>query len=109
MTAVAKPRAGASSCREVDWQAIAWREIRHNVYRLQLRIAKAVKEGRWGKVKALQRLLTCSFSGKALAVKRVVTNKGGKTPGIDGVLWKTKEDKGQAVRSLLLIPGFPKC
>ena len=51
MTAVVQPRAGAPSGREVDWQAIAWREIRHNVYRLQLRIAKAVKEGRWGKGK----------------------------------------------------------
>ena len=100
MTAVAKPRAGAPSGREVDWQAIAWREIRHNVYRLQLRIAKAVKGSRWGKVQALQRLLTCSFSAKALAVKRVVTNKGGRTPGIDGILWKTKEDKEQAIRSL---------
>jgi hypothetical protein len=35
--------------------------------------------GRWGKVKALQRLLTCSFSGKALAVKRVTENKGKRT------------------------------
>lgn len=100
MTAVVMPRAGAPLGREVDWQAIAWQDIRRNVYRLQLRIAKAVKEGLWGKVKALQRLLTCSFSAKALAVKRAVTNKGGKTPGIDGILWKTKEDKEQAVRSL---------
>jgi len=100
MTAVAMPRAGAPLGREVDWSAIAWQEIRRNVYRLQLRIAKAVKEGFWGKAKALQRLLACSFSAKVAAVKRVVTNKGSKTPGIDGILWKTKEDKEQAVRSL---------
>jgi len=100
MTAVALPRAGAPSGREVDWQAIAWQDIRHNVYRLQLRIAKAVEESRWGKVRALQRLLACSFSAKALAVKRVVTNQGKKTPGIDGILWKKKEDKEQAIRSL---------
>jgi hypothetical protein len=44
------------------------------VRRLQARIVKATQEGRWNKVKALQRLLTCSFSGKALAVKRVTDN-----------------------------------
>lgn len=36
-----------------------------------MRIAKAVREGRWGKVKALQQLVTHSFYGKAIAVKRV--------------------------------------
>ena len=52
-----------------------------------MRIAKAVKENRWNRVKALQHLLTRSFYAKLLAVKRVTSNKGKKTPGIDGVLW----------------------
>jgi hypothetical protein len=30
---------------------------------------KATQAGRWGKVPALQRLLTCSFSGKALRTR----------------------------------------
>ncbi|MGL9725936.1 MAG: reverse transcriptase N-terminal domain-containing protein [Wolbachia sp.] len=46
------------------------------IVRLQRRIVKAVQERRWGKVKALQHLLTRSFSGKALAVKRVTENQG---------------------------------
>ena len=37
---------------------------------------KATREGRWGRVKSLQWLLTHSFSGRALAVKRVTTNQG---------------------------------
>ena len=45
---------------------------------------KGEQAGRWGKVKALQRLLTHSFSGKALAVKRVTENPGKRTPGMDG-------------------------
>ncbi len=65
-----------------------------------MRIAKAVKEERWGKVKALQYLLTHSFYAKALAVKRVTSNKGKKTPGVDGVLWKGARAKWQAVCSL---------
>ena len=55
-----------------------------NVRRLQARIVKAQEAGRWNKVKALQYLLTHSYSGKAVAVERVTTNDGRKTPGVDG-------------------------
>ena len=40
----------------------------------------AMKENRWNKVKALQRLLTYSYSGKVLAVRRVTENNGKGTP-----------------------------
>jgi len=65
-----------------------------------MRIAKAVQENRWNKVRALQHLLTNSFYAKAMAVKRVVSNKGKKTSGDDGVLWKGAHAKGQAISSL---------
>jgi RNA-directed DNA polymerase len=51
-------------------------------------------------VKTLQWLLTRSFSGKALAVKRVVSNRGRKTPGVDGVIWSTLKQKMEAVHNL---------
>jgi RNA-directed DNA polymerase len=70
---------GAASHGKSDWNQINWDKVRQTVRRLQVRIAKAVKEGRWGRVKALQRLLTTSFSGKALAVKRVTENQGKRT------------------------------
>ena len=63
------------------WEQIDWPQCERHVRRLQARIVKATQEGRWGKVKALQRLLTCSFSGKALAVKRVTENQGKRTSG----------------------------
>ena len=65
--------------------------------RLQTRIVKATREGKWGKVKALQRLLTHSFSGKALAVRRVTENSGKRTSGVDRVLWDTPAAKIKAV------------
>ena len=65
--------AGASFHGVTDWHAIDWRSVNQNVRRLQARIVKATKEGRWGKVNALQRLLTHSFSGKAMAVQRVTS------------------------------------
>ena len=89
--------AGAPSAEARDWARIDWRTVRTEVYRLQVRIAKAVREGRWGKVKALQRLLAHSYSAKQLAVRRVVTNDGRHTPGVDGVRWRTLGQKQQAV------------
>ena len=49
---------------------------------------------------ALQWLLTHSFSGKALAVKRVTGNKGKNTPGVDRVTWTTPRAKTNAIASL---------
>lgn len=54
------------------------------VRRLQARIVKATEEGRYHKVQALQHLLTHSQSARQLAVERVSTNEGKKTPGVDG-------------------------
>ena len=65
-----------------------------------MRIAKAVREGRWGKVKALQWMLSHSFHAKLLAVRRVSQNKGSKTPGVDGVVWKSDKEKMEAARSI---------
>jgi RNA-directed DNA polymerase len=49
---------GAASDAKMNWPAIDWRQVHRNVRRLQMRIVKATQEGRWGKVKALQHLLT---------------------------------------------------
>lgn len=68
-----------------------WNKIRKNVRRLQIRIAKAVRQNKWRKVKSLSRLLTNSFYAKLLALLKVVTNKGKRTAGVDNQIW-TKED-----------------
>jgi RNA-directed DNA polymerase len=94
MSAVATP-AGAASNTAVDWHSINWKKVQRTVRRLQVRIVKAVREGKWHKVKALVYLLTHSFSGRALAILRVVSNAGAKTPGVDGVTWSA-DDCGAA-------------
>jgi hypothetical protein len=70
------------------------------VRRLQARIVKAVREGRWNKAKALVYLLTHSYSGRATAILRVVSNSGARTPGVDGALWDTPESKSAAFGAL---------
>ena len=90
----------ASSCGTLQWPDIDWAQCIRTVRRLQMRIVKATQGGRWNKVKVLQRLLTSSFSGKALAVKRVTENQGKRTAGVDRQLWSTPESKSQAVQIL---------
>ncbi len=92
--------AGAPIDDAKKWAHIDWDKAHREVRRLQVRIAKAVKEGRWNKVSCLQHLLTNSFYAKALAVKRVTSNKGKKTPGVDGVLWQGVRAKWRALQSL---------
>jgi RNA-directed DNA polymerase len=91
---------GAVSREAAEWYAIDWRAINRNVRRLQVRIVQATKASRWGRVRALQRLLTHSYSGKVLAVRRVTENNGKKTPGVDQEIWDTPEKKTQAVHAL---------
>jgi len=94
------PSVGATTGTQLAWHQINWRRAERNVRRLQARIAQATQAGKWGKVKALQRLLTHSLSGKALAVRRVTENTGKRTPGVDGQTWKTPEQKAGAMHTL---------
>jgi RNA-directed DNA polymerase len=91
---------GAAPDRAVAWHAINWRKVYRVVRRLQARIMKAVREGKWHKVQTLVYVLTHSFSGRALAIVRVISNSGAKTPGVDGVLWNTPEAKSAAFKAL---------
>ena len=92
--------AGASSRAVQMWEQANWSHIETEVKRLQVRIAKAVREGRWGKAKALQHLLTRSHSGKMLAVKRVAENSGKRTPGVDRRTWLTSAGRWKGKQSL---------
>jgi len=92
--------AGASLREPVAWHDINWKQAHRNERRLQARIVKAKKEGKKRKVRALRFILTCSLSARALAVKRVTTNRGKRTPGVDGEVWDTPHQKAQAVAEL---------
>lgn len=87
---------GIATC----WEEIDWQKARAYVKKLQMRIAKAQKEGHYSKVKSLQWLLTHSFYAKALAVKRVTSNSGKRTSGVDHELWLTPQAKFIAISKL---------
>lgn len=91
---------GAVSHEEINWHTINWNQAESHVRQLQARIVKATQQERWGKVKSLQHLLTRSFAAKAVAVKRVTTNSGKNTPGVDGEIWDTPQKKAEAIQRL---------
>ena len=93
------------SCAPADlqpdqWENIDWNKCQAKVRKLQARIVKAQKEGKYGKVKSLQWILTHSLAAKALAVKRVTSNKGKHISGVDRVQWSTPLSKLNAIKQL---------
>lgn len=82
------------------WKSIDWHWVEAEVNRLQTRIAKATGNKKWNTVKRLQYLLTHSYYAKLLAVRKVTTNKGKKTSGVDKELWLTPASKMRAALSL---------
>ena len=83
-----------------QWNNIDWNTVEIHVNRLQVRITKAVIEGKWNLLKRLSYLLTHSYYAKLLAVRKINQNKGKRTAGIDGKLWNTPETKMKAALSL---------
>ncbi|MGV8860336.1 MAG: group II intron reverse transcriptase/maturase [Pseudomonas sp.] len=83
-----------------QWHDIDWCRVQRNVRAMQVRIAKACREGKWRRMKALQRMLTRSRSARYLAVRRVTENQGKRTAGVDRVLWDTPDAKWKAANGL---------
>jgi len=91
---------GAPCGDAARWNSTNWNQCDRNVRRLQSRIVKAVQGKRWRDVRSLQRLLVRSHSAKAVAVKRVTSNRGKKTPGVDKQIWSTPGAKAKAMTTL---------
>ena len=95
------PSSASTTFQQGDaWQSLPWQRIEKRIFRLQLRIAKAIREKRFNRAKSLQWLLTYSHDAKQLAVKGVTENKGSRTPGVGKKVWKTSEQKEEAVKEL---------
>ena len=96
----AQAECASSSKRILSWRDIDFSKYERKVHKLQVRIAKAQKDGRYNKVKALQHLLVTSHEAKVLAVRKVTSNKGKRTAGVDRIKWDTDAKKIKAVSSL---------
>jgi RNA-directed DNA polymerase len=69
-----------------QWNDINWTSVECHIHKLQKRIFRASQSGDVTLVHSLQRLLTKSYFGRLLAVRKVTQdNKGKRTAGVDGV------------------------
>ena len=92
----------SASSNVTDWETINWIKAEKYVDKQQKRIYKAEVNKDRRKVRNIQRMLTNSKAVIVLAVRRVTeTNKGRKTPGIDGFRALTDKEKGELVDKLL--------
>lgn len=70
-----------------SWKNLPWKKFRKNLFRLQKRVYKAVREGDTAKAKSIQKLIMRSRAARFLAIRQVTQlNNGKKTAGIDGKL-----------------------
>ncbi|WP_324610996.1 reverse transcriptase domain-containing protein [Moorena producens] len=68
------------------WKSQKWKKLRQNLFRLQKRVYKAVRDGDLRKARSLQKLILKSRAAQLLAVRQVTQlNKGKKTAGVDGL------------------------
>lgn len=89
------------------WSQVNWTGVEANVRRLQGRIYRAAADGNHAKVKNLQRLLVRTTAAKLKAIRQVTQENGGKhTPGIDGVVCDTPEQRLALLNSGLNLKGY---
>jgi retron-type reverse transcriptase len=90
-----------------DWDRINWPKIEKTVRCLQHRIFMAKLRGDLRRMESLQRLLASSWSAKILAVRKIAQeNDGRKTPGIDGVVSTSSEDRVNLLKDGLSLQGY---
>lgn len=82
------------------WQKIDWKQVNQYMRTIQNQLVIAVKRKDIMEIKRLQNQINRSFSARALAVKKVVSNQGKRTAGIDKQLWPRAEQKSEAIKSL---------
>lgn len=90
------------------WHDINWKEAETEIKSIQEQIVIATQRNDYKKVYMLQWKILNSFSGRALAVRKVVTNAGGKTPGSDKINWNGPKDYWKAIMELKKIIERPK-
>lgn len=90
----------ATSDTKGSWFDIDFKSAERNVKKLQKRIYVAYSRNEIDKLMYLQNRMIHSFYAKALAVKIVTSNRGKNTVGVDNILWKTPEEKYNAIFTL---------
>jgi RNA-directed DNA polymerase len=71
-------------------------------------MVEAYREGNLTKLHSLQYQAVMSFEFRAYAVRKVVSNNGRRTPGVDKVIWNNPRLKFKAISRVRMILLHPK-
>ena len=83
-----------------SWNNVDWKKSDLDLADLQYKILKAHRKEDCNLVLTTQHALTRSFAARCLAVRKVTSNQGGNTPGIDGKTYNTDREKFLAVKAV---------
>ena len=84
-----------------SWKKIAWKKLRRNLFRLQVRVYKAIRAGDKRKAQSLQKLILKSTAARLLAIRQVTQlNAGKKTSGVDGKASLTHKERFEVSEEL---------
>ncbi|MFB2898619.1 group II intron reverse transcriptase/maturase [Aerosakkonemataceae cyanobacterium BLCC-F50] len=76
------------------WKKLPWKQFRRNLFRLQVRVYKAIRANDLRKAKSLMKLILKSRAARLLAIRQVTQlNAGKKTPGVDGKASLTHQER----------------
>jgi len=89
-----------------NYESINWQQCNIELFELQSEILKAHQTGVEVNVLKAQHKLTRSFAARALAVRKVTTNKWKNTYGIDKVLLKNNTDKFKAIHNVKNLSSY---
>ena len=90
-----------------SWRKLPWKKFRNNLFRLQRRIFKAIRNDDIARAKSLQKLVLKSTSAKLLAIRQVTQlNKGRKTAGIDGKKALTFKERFELYNKLSVVNNW---
>ena len=85
-----------------DWREIDWFQTMRAVKGLRRQIYRASQKGDHKKLRSLQRLMLKSRANAELSVRQVTQiNKGRKTPGVDGQVALTPDERTELIKELL--------
>lgn len=77
-----------------SWRTLPWKKFRRDLFRLQKRVFKAIREGDRRRAASLQKLILKSTAARLMAIRQVTQlNAGKKTAGIDGKASLSFEDR----------------
>lgn len=91
-----------------NWHDIPWSLYYREVSKIQEDLVMAYRADNLHRVYQLQRKLVVSLAARSLAIRRVMTNSGSSTPGVDKQLWDSPAKRMDALLQLREITHNPQ-